>query len=65
MSATWRLVLRAVLAGATTLLIQLQQSHGWTAAVVEAAVVAGVLATLEALTPLNAAVGVGKKEVQP
>ncbi len=63
MSPIWRLVLRAVLVGATTLLVQLQQSDGWSAAVIEAAVVAGVLATLEALTPLNQLVGVGKKAV--
>lgn len=66
MSATWRLVLRAVLTGLTTLLIQLQQSSGWDTAVVEAAIVAGVLASLEALTPLNALVGLGKKpEAKP
>lgn len=57
MTPTIRLILRAVLVGVTTLLTQLQQSHGWSTALVEAAVVAAILAGLEVLTPLNALVG--------
>jgi len=61
MSATWRLAVRALAVGLTTLLVQLQQSSSWSTAVVEAAVVAAVLAALEVLTPVNALVGFGKK----
>lgn len=60
MAPTVRLVLRALAAGLTVLLTQLQQSSGWDGAVWQAALVAGVLATLEYLTPLNPVVGVGK-----
>lgn len=62
MNPTVRLVLRALAAGLTVLLTQLQQSSGWDGAVWQAALVAGVLATLEYLTPLNSVVGVGKTE---
>lgn len=55
---TVRLVIRAVLAGVTTFCVQLQGSTSWDAAVVKAAIVAAVLATAEALTPLNSTVGV-------
>lgn len=60
MNPTVRLVLRALAAGLTVLLTQLQQSSGWDGAVWQAALVAGVLAGLEYLTPLNPHVGVGK-----
>lgn len=62
MTPTVRLVLRALAAGLTVLLTQLQQSSGWDGAVWQAALVAGVLATLEFLTPLNTVVGLGKTE---
>lgn len=62
MSAMWRLVFRAVLAGVTTFCVQLQGSTSWDAAVLKAAIVAAILATAEALTPLNAVVGVGKEK---
>lgn len=60
MTPTVRLVVRALVVGLTTLLTQLQQSASWDKAIVEAAVVGGILAGLEVLTPLNPNVGVGK-----
>ena len=60
MTPTVRLILRALLVGVTTLLTQLQQSHGYTTSLVEGAIVAAVLAGLEVVTPLNAVVGLGK-----
>lgn len=55
-----RLALRAVLVGVTSLLVQLQQSAEWDNALLRSAITAAILAALEALTPLNAVVGVGK-----
>lgn len=60
MSATVRLVARALVAGLTVFLTQLQQSAAWDKGLIEGALVAGVLAGLELVTPLNASVGVGK-----
>ena len=60
MTATTRLVLRAIVAGVTVFLTQLQQSSTWDKGLIEGAIVAGVLAGLELVTPLNASVGVGK-----
>lgn len=56
---TVRLVIRALVAGLTAALLLLQSSSDWGAAW-KGAVVAGVLAACEWLTPLNATVGVGK-----
>lgn len=61
MSATTRLIVRAVIVGVSTVLVQLSNSSSWSTAVIEAAVVAGVLAAVEALTPVNPSVGLGKK----
>lgn len=55
-----RLALRALIAGLTVFLTQLQQSATWDKGLIEGALVAGVLASLELLTPLNPTVGVGK-----
>lgn len=60
MTAPVRLALRALVAGLTVFLTQLQQSATWDKSLVEAALVAGVLAGLELVTPLNPSVGVGK-----
>lgn len=60
MSPQFRLGLRALAAGLTTFLVQLQGSTSWDAGLVKAAIVSGVLAGLEYLTPLNAVVGPGK-----
>lgn len=60
MTPAIRLGLRALAAGLTVFLTQLQQSTTWDKSLIEAAIVAGVLAGLEYLTPLNPAVGVGK-----
>lgn len=60
MSAPLRLALRALIAGLTVFLTQLQQSATWDKGLVEGAIVAGVLAGLELVTPLNPSVGVGK-----
>lgn len=60
MTPTVRLVVRALVAGLTTFATQLQGSTSWDAGLVKGAIVAGVLATLEYLTPLNPHVGVGK-----
>ncbi len=60
MTASTRLVLRALVVGLTVFLTQLQQSSTWDKGLIEGAVVAGVLAGLELVTPLNASVGVGK-----
>lgn len=60
MSAPLRLALRALIAGLTVFLTQLQQSATWDKGLVEGAIVAGVLAGLELVTPLNPNVGVGK-----
>lgn len=60
MSPELRLVLRALIAGLTVFLTQLQGSTAWDAGLVKAAIVAGVLAVLELLTPLNAVVGLNK-----
>lgn len=60
MTPTLRLVLRALVAGLTVFITQLQQSATWDKGLVEGAIVAGVLAGLELVTPLNASVGVGK-----
>lgn len=60
MTPGFRLALRAVIAGATVFLTQLQQSTTWDKGLVEGAIVAGVLAGLELVTPLNPTVGVGK-----
>lgn len=58
-----RMALRALAVGITTLLIQLQRSSSWDKSIIEAAIVAGVLAGLEYLTPLNPTVGPGKTAV--
>lgn len=55
-----RLVARALIAFVSTVAVQLQQSHGWDTAVIEGAIVGGVLAGLEVLTPVNATVGPAK-----
>lgn len=60
MSAPLRLALRALIAGLTVFLTQLQQSTTWDKGLIEGAIVAGVLAGLELVTPLNPVVGVGK-----
>lgn len=60
MTPTVRLALRALAVGLTTLLIQLQRSSSWDKSLIEAAIVSGVLAGLEYLTPLNPNVGPGK-----
>lgn len=60
MTPAIRLGLRALVAGLTVFLTQLQQSASWDKSLVEAAIAAGVLAGLEYLTPLNPTVGVGK-----
>lgn len=60
MSPSVRLALRSLIAGLTVFLTQLQQSATWDKSLIEGAIVAGVLAGLELLTPLNPAVGVGK-----
>lgn len=60
MGPTVRMALRALAAGLTVFLTQLQQSTTWDKSLIEAAIVAGVLAGLEYLTPLNPTVGVGK-----
>lgn len=62
MNPTVRLILRALVVGATTFGVQLQQSTVWDSALLRAAIVAAILAGLEALTPLNAVVGPGKTE---
>lgn len=56
---TVRLVLRALVAGVMAGLVMLNTSSDWSA-VWKGAVVAGVLAACEVLTPLNPTVGVGK-----
>lgn len=61
--ATLRLVLRAVLVGVTSLLVQLQQSATWDSALLRSAIVAAILAALEVATPLNAVVGLAKTAV--
>lgn len=60
MTASVRLVLRALVAGLTVFLTQLQQSAAWDKSLIEAAITAGVLAGLEYGSPLNAVVGPGK-----
>lgn len=60
MNPSLRLVLRALAAGLTVLLTQLQQSTTWDKGLVEGAIVAGVLAGLDLVTPLNPSVGMGK-----
>lgn len=60
MTPSIRLALRALAAGLTVFLTQLQQSTTWDKGLVEGAIVAGVLAGLELVTPLNPSVGVGK-----
>lgn len=60
MTPSIRLALRALAAGLTVFLTQLQQSAAWDKSLVEAAITAGVLAGLEYLTPLNPHVGVWK-----
>lgn len=60
MTPAIRLALRALAAGLTVFLTQLQQSTTWDKSLIEGAIVAGVLAGLEYLTPLNPSVGVGK-----
>lgn len=60
MTPSLRLALRALISGLTVFLTQLQQSTTWDKSLIEAAIVAGVLAGLEYLTPLNAVVGPGK-----
>lgn len=60
MTPAFRLALRALIAGLTVFLTQLQQSATWDKGLVEGALVAGVLAGLELVTPLNPNVGVGK-----
>lgn len=60
MTPALRLAARAFAAGLTTFLVQLQQSATWDKSLIEAAIVAGVLAGLEYLTPLNTVVGPGK-----
>lgn len=57
MTPTIRLILRAVLVGVTSFLVQLQQSTNWDNALWRAAIPAAILAALEVLTPLNAVVG--------
>lgn len=63
MTPTVRFALRALAVGLTTFLTQLQQSASWDKSLLEAAIVAGVLAGLEYLTPLNPTVGPGKTAV--
>lgn len=60
MTATWRLALRAVAVGLTSFLVQIQGSTAIDAAILKAAIVGGILAALEVLTPLNAVVGLNK-----
>lgn len=56
-----RLVLRALLAGLGAFVAALQ-GQTLTASAVEGAIVAGVLAVLEVVTPLNRTVGVGSAQ---
>lgn len=66
MNPTIRLVLRALVAGLTVFLTQLQQSTAFSRSIIEAAITAGVLAGLEYGTPLNSVVGLGKtNEIVP
>ena len=60
LSPTARLILRAALVAVTSLLVQLQASATWDAALLRSAIVAAVLSALEVLTPLNSTVGFGK-----
>ena len=60
MTPSIRLVLRALIAGLTVFLTQLQQSTTWDKSLIEAAITAGILAGLEYGSPLNAVVGPGK-----
>ena len=62
MGAQLRLVLRALVAGLTVFLTQLQQSTTWDKSLIEAAITAGVLAGLEYGSPLNSVVGPGKDQ---
>ena len=52
-----RLVGRAVVVGVSVLVAQLQAADHWDGALLRAAAVAGVLAAVEVLTPLNQLVG--------
>lgn len=56
-----RLVVRALVAGVMAALMLLNTSSDWSA-VWKGAVVAGVLAACEVLTPLNPNVGLGKEK---
>lgn len=55
-----RLILRAGVVFAATTLEQLRDSSTWTTALVTGAVIGGILAGLEVLTPINGLVGLGK-----
>jgi len=57
---TVRLILRALLVGVASAAGQLQGSSSWDRSILVGAIVAGVLAAAEFLTPLNAVVGVNK-----
>jgi len=60
MTPAIRLILRALVVFATTVLAQLQASDTWDGTLLRSAIAAGVLALLEFFTPLNATVGIGK-----
>ena len=60
MSPTVRLIVRALLVGVVTAGEKLQSSSSWDRALIAGAIVGGVLAAAEVLTPLNATVGVAK-----
>jgi len=57
---TVRLILRALLVGVASAAGQLQSSSSWDRSILVGAIVAGVLAAAEVLTPLNSTVGPGK-----
>jgi hypothetical protein len=65
MSPALRLVARAIAAGLLAFLSQVQASDSWDASLLRSAIVAGILAALEYLTPLNGTVGPGKTSSLP
>ena len=66
MTPTVRLSVRALLAGAAVFASSLQQQGGQLdSAALRAALAAAVLAAVEFLTPVNATVGVGRKQRRP